>query len=79
MALTLTRIHDECYNPLQSIAYDYKLPQTAIPVLFKKVDMAGTRERCFTINTVHAAVGVMFDRIKESLGRRRDQAVSVGR
>ena len=42
MALTLTRIHNECYNLLQSFAYDCKLPHAAIPALGTEIYVMGT-------------------------------------
>ena len=77
MAFTLARIHGECYNLLQSFAYDCKLPQAAIPALGTEIDVTGTREGCFTIDTAQAAVGAMFDRLKESLGRTKKREVAI--
>ncbi|KAH9934987.1 SNF2 chromatin remodeling protein [Fomitopsis serialis] len=49
---------------LQSFAYDCKLPQSSIPVLGTEVDITDTKSGCFTIQTAHAAVGEMFDKLK---------------
>ena len=77
MAFTLARIHGECYNLLQSFAYDCKLPQAAIPSLGTEIDVTGTREGCFTIDTAQAAVGSMFDKLRESLGRTKKREVAI--
>ncbi|KAH9923909.1 SNF2 chromatin remodeling protein [Epithele typhae] len=76
-AFALARIHGECYNLLQSFAYDCKLPQTAIPQLGTEIDVTGTRDGCFTIDTAQQAVGRMFDRLKESLGRTKKREVAI--
>ena len=77
MAFSLARIHGECYNLLQSFAFDCKLPQAAIPVLGTEIDVTGTREGCFTIDTAQAAVGGMFDKLKESLGRTKKRELAI--
>ena len=65
MAFTLARIHGECYNLLQSFAYDCKVPASAIPSLGTEIDVTGTKPGCFTIETAQAAVGQMFDKLRE--------------
>ncbi|KAI0806918.1 SNF2 chromatin remodeling protein [Fomes fomentarius] len=77
MAFTLARIHGECYNLLQSFAYDCKLPQSAIPSLGTEIDVTGTKPDCFTIETAQAAVGSMFDKLKESLGRTKKRELAI--
>ncbi|THH31546.1 hypothetical protein EUX98_g2662 [Antrodiella citrinella] len=77
MAYTLARIHGECYNLLQSFAYDCKLPHESIPALGNEVDVMDTKEGCFTIQTAHAAVGDMFTKLKDSLGRTKKRELSI--
>ena len=77
MAFALARIHGECHNLLQSFAYDCKVPQAAIPALGTEIDVTGTREGCFTIDTAQAAVGSMFDKLRESLGRTKKREVAI--
>ncbi|KAI8999034.1 SNF2 chromatin remodeling protein [Trametes punicea] len=77
MAFTLARIHGECYNLLQSFAYDCKLPQSAIPSLGTEIDVTGTKPGCFTIETAQAAVGAMFNKLKDSLGRTKKRELAI--
>lgn len=77
MALTLARIHGECLNLLQSFAYDCKLPQAAIPLLGTDIDVTGTKPGCFTIDTAHAAIGDMFTKLKDSLGRTKKRELAI--
>ncbi|KZT70176.1 SNF2 superfamily chromatin remodeling protein [Daedalea quercina L-15889] len=77
MALTLARIHGECYNLLQSFAYDCKLPQSSIPSLDTEVDITETKPGCFTIETAKSAVGEMFDKLKSSLGRTKKRELAI--
>ncbi|TCD70588.1 TATA-binding protein-associated factor mot1 [Steccherinum ochraceum] len=76
-AYTLARIHGECYNLLQSFAYDCKLPHTSIPSLGTEVDVTGTKEGCFTLETAEAAVGDMFTKLKDSLGRTKKRELAI--
>ncbi|KAI0747594.1 SNF2 chromatin remodeling protein [Daedaleopsis nitida] len=77
MAFTLARIHGECSNLLQSFAYDCKLPVSTIPQLGTEIDVTGTKPGCFTIDTAQAAVGQMFDKLKESLGRTKKRELAI--
>ncbi|KAI0637419.1 SNF2 chromatin remodeling protein [Trametes polyzona] len=77
MAFTLARIHGECYNLLQSFAYDCKVPQAAIPALGTEIDVTGTKPGCFTIETAQAAVGEMFTKLKDSLGRTKKRELAI--
>ncbi|OSC96601.1 SNF2 chromatin remodeling protein [Trametes coccinea BRFM310] len=77
MAFTLARIHGECYNLLQSFAHDCKLPQSAIPSLGTEIDVTGTKPGCFTIETAQAAVGEMFNKLKDSLGRTKKRELAI--
>ncbi|KAI0927991.1 hypothetical protein AcW2_004145 [Taiwanofungus camphoratus] len=77
MAFTLARIRGECYNLLQSFAYDCKLPHSSIPALGAEVDVTGTKADCFTIHTAQAAVGDMFTKLKDSLGRTKKRELAI--
>ncbi len=77
MAFTLARIHGECLNLLQSFTTDCKIPAAAIPPLGTEIDVTGTKPGCFTIETAQAAVGSMFDKLKESLGRTKKRELAI--
>lgn len=77
MAFTLSRLHGECYNLLQSFAFDCKLPASSIPSLGLEIDITGTRSDCFTIHTAEAAVGPMFDKLKDTLGRTKKKELAI--
>jgi len=77
MAFTLARIHGECYNLLQSFAYDCKIAQSAIPSLGTEVDVTGTKTGCFTIQTAQEAVGDMFTKLKDVLGRTKKRELAI--
>ncbi|KDQ59577.1 hypothetical protein JAAARDRAFT_77653 [Jaapia argillacea MUCL 33604] len=77
MAFTLARIHGECYHLLQSFAYDCKIPQSSIPLLGSEIDITGEKPGCFTITTAQEAVGPMFARLKESLGRTKKREMVI--
>lgn len=77
MAFTLARIHNECHTLLVSFATDCKLPISSIPFLGTDVDITGTKPGCFTIETAEAAVGPMYSRLKDSLGRTKKKELAV--
>ncbi|KAI0086641.1 SNF2 chromatin remodeling protein [Irpex rosettiformis] len=77
MAFTLSRLHGECYNLLQSFAFDCKLPATSIPSLGLEIDVTGARSDCFTIHTAEAAVGPMFEKLKDALGRTKKKELAI--
>ena len=77
MALSLSRIHVECTALLQSFALDCKLPMSAIPSLGAEIDITGTKLGGFTIDTAQAAVGALYTRLKDSLGKTRRKELSV--
>ncbi|OBZ75174.1 hypothetical protein A0H81_04814 [Grifola frondosa] len=77
MAFSLARIHGECYNLLQSFAYDCKVPHSSIPSLGTEIDVTGTKAGCFTIDTANAAVGEMFTKLKDSLGRTKKRELAI--
>jgi TATA-binding protein-associated factor len=77
MAFSLARIHGECFNLLQSFATDCKLPSTSIPSLGTEIDITATNPECFTIHTGKQAVGPMFDKLKDSLGRTKKRELGI--
>ena len=77
MAFSLARIHGECYNLLQSFSTDCKLPFTAIPSLGSEIDITGEKEGCFTIEVGKKAVGPLFDRLKDMLGRTKKRELGI--
>ncbi|KAH0584000.1 hypothetical protein H2248_009577 [Termitomyces sp. 'cryptogamus'] len=77
MAFSLSRIHADCISLLQSFSVDCKLPLSSIPFLGNEVDTTGTRPGCFTIETAQNAVGPMYSRLKDSLGRTKKRELLV--
>ncbi len=77
MAFALSRIHTDCISLLQMFATDCKLPSSSIPFLGTDIDISGTVAGCFTIETAHTAVGTMYTRLKDSLGRTRKKELAV--
>ncbi|KAF8558525.1 hypothetical protein OG21DRAFT_1504270 [Imleria badia] len=77
MAFTLHRIHAECYSLLHCFSSDCKIPISLIPHLGNEIDVTGTRPECFTIDTAHEAVGAMYTKLKDSLGRTKKRELGV--
>lgn len=77
MAFSLSRIHADCISLLQMFSTECKLPMSSIPFLGTEIDISGTRSGCFTIETAQAATGIMYDRLKDSLGRTRKKELAV--
>ncbi|KIM55938.1 hypothetical protein SCLCIDRAFT_1220776 [Scleroderma citrinum Foug A] len=77
MAFTLHRIHAECYSLLHCFASDCKIPISLIPHLGNEIDITGSRPDCFTIDTAHQAVGSMYTKLKESLGRTKKRELAA--
>lgn len=77
MAFSLSRIHADCISLLQMFATECKLPMSSIPFLGTEIDISGTRPGCFTIETAQTAVGSMYGRLKDSLGRTRKKELAV--
>ncbi|KAF8894499.1 SNF2 chromatin remodeling protein [Infundibulicybe gibba] len=76
MAFSLSRIHADCVSLLQSFSSECKLPLSSIPLLGNEIDITGIKPGCFTIETAHAAVGVMYSRLKDSLGRTKKRELA---
>ncbi|KAF5386822.1 hypothetical protein D9615_001620 [Tricholomella constricta] len=71
MAFILSRIHADCVSLLQSFSVDCKLPLSSIPFLGSDIDITGTHKDRFTIETAQNAVGPIYTRLKDSLGRTK--------
>ncbi|KAJ7063461.1 SNF2 superfamily chromatin remodeling protein [Mycena amicta] len=77
MTLTLVRIHADCVALLKSFSTDCKLPMSSIPFLGSEIDVGGSKEGCFTIEVAHRAVGDLFTKLKEMLGRTKKRELSI--
>ncbi|KAJ7168182.1 SNF2 superfamily chromatin remodeling protein [Mycena crocata] len=77
MTLTLVRIHADCIALLGSFSSDCKLPMSSIPFLGNEIDVTGTKEGCFTIEVAQNAVGPLYTRLKDSLGRTKKRELAV--
>ncbi|KAL5529004.1 hypothetical protein ACEPAG_4978 [Sanghuangporus baumii] len=71
MILSLSRIFSECNVLLQSFMHDCKVPQKAIPCLGSTVDVHGTEEGAFSIQTAQNVIGPIFTSLKDGLGRTK--------
>ncbi|KAF9453249.1 SNF2 superfamily chromatin remodeling protein [Macrolepiota fuliginosa MF-IS2] len=76
MAYALGRVHAECIALLQLFNTECKLPMSSIPFLGNEIDITGTRQGYFTIETAQQAVNLHFTRLRDSLGRtkKKEQA-----
>ncbi|KAI6111007.1 hypothetical protein F5141DRAFT_1111960 [Pisolithus sp. B1] len=77
MAFTLHHIHTECYSLLHCFASDCKIPISFIPHLGDEIDITGTKADCFTIETARQAVGPMYTKLKEKLGKTKKRELAV--
>jgi hypothetical protein len=77
MSLTLVRIHQDCIALLGAFASDCKLPMSSIPFLGTEIDVTGTKPGCFTIEVAQNAVGALYTRLKDSLGRTKKRELGV--
>ncbi|KAG6898919.1 hypothetical protein C0993_002768 [Termitomyces sp. T159_Od127] len=77
MAFSLSRIHADCVSLLQAFSVECKLPLSSIPFLGSEADITGTRPGCFTIESAHSAVGSIYTRLKDSLGRTKKRELLV--
>ncbi|KAG0705295.1 hypothetical protein DFH29DRAFT_1031866 [Suillus ampliporus] len=77
MAFTLHRIHSECAALLRCFATDCKIPISLIPHLGDEIDITGTKPNSFTIETAEQAVGPMYTKLKDSLGRTKKRELGV--
>ncbi|KAJ6488548.1 SNF2 superfamily chromatin remodeling protein [Mycena vitilis] len=77
MSLTLVRIHQDCIALLGAFASDCKLPMSSIPFLGTEIDVTGTKPGCFTIEVAQDAVGKLYTRLKDSLGRTKKRELGV--
>lgn len=77
MAFTLARIHGDCFSLLHTFVRDCKVPISSLPQLGNEIDITGTKPGSFTIDTAHAAVGPMFKKLKDSLGRTKKKELAA--
>lgn len=77
MAFTLSRIHADCIALLQSFSLECKLPISSIPFLGSEIDITGVKPGCFTVETAQSAVGTMYTRLKDSLGRTKKRELAL--
>ncbi|KAJ6547022.1 SNF2 chromatin remodeling protein [Mycena capillaripes] len=77
MTLTLVRIHADCVAMLGAFASDCKLPMSSIPFLGTEIDVTGTKPGCFTMDVAQNAVGMLYTRLKDSLGRTKKRELGV--
>ncbi|TFK29824.1 hypothetical protein FA15DRAFT_690571 [Coprinopsis marcescibilis] len=77
MTPVLTRIHMDSIALLHSFHTDCKLPMSSIPNLGQDVDIAGTVQGAFTIDTARSAIGPHFNRLRDSLGRTKKKEVAI--
>ncbi|KAF7359286.1 TBP associated factor [Mycena sanguinolenta] len=77
MTLTLVRIHQDCIALLSAFSTDCKLPMSSIPFLGKEIDVTGTKPGCFTIEVAQNAVGPLYTRLQQSLGRTKKRELAV--
>ena len=50
---------------------------SSVPFLGTEIEISGTRPGCFTIESAQTAVGSMYTRLKDSLGRTRKKELAV--
>lgn len=77
MAFTLARIHGECSTLLQSFGHECKIPWSNIPTLALEIDPTGMKPGCFSLATAEEAVGDIFKKLKDSLGRTKKRELGV--
>lgn len=77
MGYTLARLHTECYALLHAFAQDCKVPISAIPTIGTEIDVAGDKPDGFGIRTAREAIGPMFTKLRESLGRTKKKELAV--
>ncbi|KAF7985005.1 hypothetical protein HWV62_9992 [Athelia sp. TMB] len=77
MAFTLARIHGDCFSLLHLFVRDCKVAPSSLPQLGQEIDITGTNPGCFTIATAHEAVGPMFKKLKDSLGRTKKKELTA--
>lgn len=71
MILSLSRIFNESNALLQSFMHDCKVSQKAIPFLGSTIDIHGTEDGAFSLQTAQNVVGPIFTSLKEGLGRTK--------
>jgi TATA-binding protein-associated factor len=77
MAFALSRLHADCTALLQLFSTDCKLPMSSIPSLGTEIDLSGTIKGHFSIEVAQQAMGAMYSRLKDSLGRTRKKELAL--
>jgi len=77
MAFALSRLHVDCTSLLQLFSIDCKLPMSSIPSLGTEIDLSGTIKGHFSIEVAQQAMGPMYTRLKDSLGRTRKKELAL--
>jgi TATA-binding protein-associated factor len=83
MALSLVRLHVDCQAMLQAFALECRLPVSSIPFLGTEVDITSSssdpnsQTKVFTLSTAYSAIGPMYDRLKNSLGRTKKKEMAI--
>ncbi|KIM49246.1 hypothetical protein M413DRAFT_438417 [Hebeloma cylindrosporum] len=77
MAFALSRLHADCTSLLQQFSTDCKLPMSSIPSLGAEIDLSGTIKGHFSIEVAQQAMGAMYAKLKDSLGRTRKKELAL--
>jgi TATA-binding protein-associated factor len=77
MVFLLSRLHVDCYGLLHAFVTDCKIASSSIPNLGTEIDPTGSNPKAFTVHTAKEAVGIMFDKLKSSLGRTKKKEVGL--
>lgn len=77
MAFALSRLHADCTSLLQLFSTDCKLPMSSIPSLGAEIDLSGTIKGHFSIEVAQQAMGAMYTKLKDSLGRTRKKELAL--
>ncbi|KIJ44189.1 hypothetical protein M422DRAFT_228203 [Sphaerobolus stellatus SS14] len=77
MAMSLTKLMQDCTNLLNGFTTECKVTISKLPQLGKNIDITGTGDPdAFTLQKAHMTVGEYFNRLKSSLGRTKKREVA---
>jgi len=78
MALSLTRLMNDCTSLLNGFATECKVTISKLPQLGTAIDLTGQGDAdAFTLEKAHLAVGEHFTKLKASLGRTKKREVAA--
>jgi TATA-binding protein-associated factor len=77
MAVALGNIYQICRELLSSFHTECRVPPGEIPQLSPDIDLTGSKPNGFTLATAEAAVGEMFKKLKDSLGRSHKKQLAA--